>query len=515
VENGGKEAPPMTATLPDDRRIVGNNGHAERAESIALAMPPVDAGAELSVVVCEMHKSGSMVGAGIDPADLYSPKARELLEVIEVLRLGGGPASLSTVRHFLQMPGNEELYEGLGGASIFDEIEVRQIDLPHFGYYAGIVREKARRRMLKERALAVANAADDDSQELGALIEQTDFSDLEIAPDDAFTLRALRDSYPHLNPTVIDGLIRRAEVANIIAPTKIGKSWLTYGISLSVVTGRDWFGFKTEAGRVLIVDNELHRATIGQRLVAVGDAMALQYRDYADLLSIWPLRGKGLDVYAIGRRLNRIPRGFYSLIVIDAKYRAIPCGTSENDNASEAHFYNELDRWAERLDSAVTVIHHSTKGDQSDKRVTDVGAGGGAQSRAADTHIAIREHETPGVFVLDAAVRSFAPIEPIAVRFEFPLWVADGGADPTRLKSKPTRQQERQDRQDAEADRSVLDYCTTWRTLPEVRRNTALGDSRATRAIGRLSAAGLIEQGTQDRPRNKGAVVYRKSIHAS
>jgi AAA domain/DnaB-like helicase N terminal domain len=503
----------MIDDLADDRRHVGNNGHTERAERIALKMPPVDPAAELSVVVCEMHKPGSMVAAGIDPADLYSPKARELFEVVESLRLAGAPASLSTVRHFVQMDGNEGIFERLGGLAILEEIEVREIDVTNFNYYAGIVREKSRRRMIKERALAVANAADDDSKELGALIEQADFSDLEIAPADAFTLRALRESYPHLNPTVIDRLIRRAEVANIIAPTKIGKSWLAYGVSLSVVTGRDWFGFPTQAGRVLLIDNELHRATIGQRLVAVGEAMGLRFDDYADFLSVWPLRGKGADVYAIGRRLNRIPRGFYSLIVVDAKYRAIPSGTSENDNASEAHFYNELDRWAERLDSAVAVIHHSTKGDQSDKRVTDVGAGGGAQSRAADTHIVIREHENPGVFVLDAAVRSFAPIEPIAVRFEFPLWIPDEDADPTHLKSQPTRQQERQERQDSEAEQLVLDACATWQTEPDIRRATGLGGGRTTRAIGRLLQAERIQKDTQDRPRNHGSVVYRRTIH--
>ena len=70
-------------------------------------------------------------------------------------------------------------------------------------------------------------------------------------------------------------------------------------------------------------------------------------------------------------------------------------------------------------------MHHATKGNQSDRRVTDVGAGGGAQARAADTHLVLREHEQPNMVVLDAAVRSFPPIEPMTLRWSFPLWLPD------------------------------------------------------------------------------------------
>jgi hypothetical protein len=408
-----------------------------------------------------------------------------------------------------------ELYSALGGPAILDEVAVRETDVVHLAYYADIVKEKSRRRRLKERALAVADSADDDSKAIGELLDEANFGDLEMAPRDHFTLRALRAAYPNLHDPVIDGLVRRGEVANIVAPSKIGKSWLTYGLALSIITGRDWFCFPTRPGRVLLIDNELHRATIVQRLVCVGEAMGLALDDYADLLSIWPLRGKGEDVFAIGRRLNRIPRFFYSFIILDAKYRALPAGTNENDNSAEAQFYNEQDRWAERLEAGVANVHHSTKGGQGEKRVTDVGAGGGAQSRAADTHIAIREHEEPGVFVLDAAVRSFAPIEPIGLRWSFPLWMPDAEVDPSKLKRQTTRQQERQTAQDAEADRLVLDACVTWLTFGEIRKATGLGDQRATRSVARLLSAKFLNHDKQNRPRNPDTDVYRRSIHAA
>ena len=62
----------------------------------------------------------------------------------------------------------------------------------------------------------------------------------------------------------------------------------------------------------------------------------------------------------------------------------------ENDNAAVAGLYNALDGIADSMGAGFCLIHHSSKGNQSDKAVTDVGSGAGAQSRAADTHLILR-----------------------------------------------------------------------------------------------------------------------------
>ncbi len=505
-----------SAVLEDDRRPVGLiNGNA-RHEAVAFRDPRQDASAELSVVVGDIAQPGIVEAAGFTLDDFYSQPAQALHRIIRSLRAVGAPLSLSTIRHFLSMPQQAELLASLGGQSFFEQIEVREHDILLFEYYANIVRKNSRVRHLKERALSIASACDDASQDAETILaERGDFSDLYLPEPDSFTARALIEAYPRLAEGLVDGLIRRGETANLVAPTKIGKSWLTYNLALSIITGRDWFGFPTRAGRVLLVDNELHRETLADRLQKVADAMGLRLDDFADSLTVWPLRGKGMDVHAIGRKLNRVPKGFFAAIIIDAKYRALPVGTSENDNTAETAFYNEEDRWAVTLDSSVINVHHSTKGDQSEKRLTDLGAGGGAQSRAADAHIALREHEEEGAFVLEAAVRSFAPVQPIGLTWEFPLWVANSEVDTTRLKRSRTKQEECQAIKDREADQLVLDACATWKTVPEIRRLTGFGADRATRAIGRLTAAKLLDQEIHDRPRNPGAQVFRKSVNAA
>src|SRR5690606_3187645 len=143
-------------------------------------------------------------------------------------------------------------------------------------------------------------------------------------------------------------------------------------------------------------------------------------------------------------------------IILDAFYRFLPEGASENDNAQMAQLYNQLDRYAAETGAAIACIHHSSKGVQSFKRTTDVGAGAGAQSRAADCHLVLREHADDGCVVLDAAVRSFPPVDPRVLRWAFPLWHADDDADPSRLKGLDPRADKQRDA-DTKAKEAVLD----------------------------------------------------------
>ena len=83
-----------------------------------------------------------------------------------------------------------------------------------------------------------------------------------------------------------------------------------------------------------------------------------------------------MDFHAVARAVEDAGQG-YALIIVDAFYRALPRGTDENDNAAIADLYNFVDRTAERSDAAIVLVHHSSKGSQAGKSVTDVGSGAG------------------------------------------------------------------------------------------------------------------------------------------
>lgn len=247
-------------------------------------------------------------------------------------------------------------------------------------------------------------------------------------------------THPKLRRSVIYDLLRQGETMNVISSPKVGKSWLVAGLSLAIVTGRQWLGYAVERGKVLLIDNELHQETLGYRIKKVGDALGIQEAEYADDLHIVTLRGCLTDINGLGRLLDSIAAGTYRLVVLDALYRAVPVGTDENSNSAIAQVYNRIDQYALAMDCGWVCVHHTSKGNQANKTITDVGSGAGSQSRAVDSHVILRPHVEAGCIVLEAAARSFPPVDPVGLRWEWPLWTVDRSLDPGALKlDKPRR----------------------------------------------------------------------------
>src|SRR4030095_16765759 len=136
------------------------------------------------------------------------------------------------------------------------------------------------------------------------------------------------------------------------------------------------------------------------------------------------------DLSTIRDELCGLPSDTYSLVIIDALYKALPAGVDENSNSNITQMYVLLDETAEKHNCATTVVHHTSKGSQHGKAVSDMGSGAGAQSRSADVHIVLREHEDKDTVVLQAIVRSQQPIEPVCLVFEYPLWRLAPEKDP-------------------------------------------------------------------------------------
>lgn len=165
----------------------------------------------------------------------------------------------------------------------------------------------------------------------------------------------------------------------------------------------------------------------------MSEALRVDPRLFEAFVDTISLRGKLRNLSEIGQKLKTIPQGKYKLVIIDAFYRTLPDGTDENDNGAIARLYNQVDQYAAKLGCAFALIHHSSKGNQSGKSVTDVGAGAGSQSRAVDTHMIIRPHEVDDVFVMDTAIRSWAPIEPMAIAWNWPLFIPTQEVDTSAL----------------------------------------------------------------------------------
>jgi len=300
-----------------------------------------------------------------------------------------------------------------------DESEVRRIAVSVSRYEPGVVPEDLRTPQMP------------------------DIPEVDLTPT-ICTARQLMQQYPAMNPYVIDSIIRLGEIANLVAAAKRGKTHLLIEMALAVVTERMWLSrFRTSPGKVLYIDNELHKPTIAQRIPLIAEARGIGIDEYADDFHVESMRGRLRDIYAMQRYFDQVEPDMYKLIIIDSLYRALPAGIDENSNADVTAVYNTLDGYADHLKAAFVAVHHSSKGSQSNKAVVDVGAGAGAQARAVDSHIVLRQHEQDDVVVMEAGLRSFPPLQPLCLRWSYPLWNLDESLDPSELRREGSRRNKR------------------------------------------------------------------------
>ncbi len=302
----------------------------------------------------------------------------------------------------------------------------------------------------------------------------------------------LIESNPDMRPVVVEGILRRGETANIIAAAKVGKSHLAHGLAWCIVTGTPWLSHDVKQGRVLIIDNELHPETLANRLDWIAGKLMINRSDYADTIDVISLRGQNIDIHGIEHRLAKIEPGTYSLAIVDALYRTLPAGTSENDNAAMMAIYNKLDHYAATWDCAIAIVHHASKGQQGDKALTDVGAGAGSISRAADTHIVIRQHEDPELSVLECVTRSFKSPEPVSIRFDWPLWEAVTTAP--EVKKVGRQNQEAQSKADKEAVNELFSKIPIGKPIQQNKlfEQFSYGEAKCRRLVGKLVQSELV-----------------------
>lgn len=302
----------------------------------------------------------------------------------------------------------------------------------------------------------------------------------------------LLDRFTSLRESIISGVGRRGEVVNIISAAKAGKTWLTIGMALCAAAGMDWLGHQILKPRnVLLLDNELHEEDLTYRIKRVAEALMLNPEDFRPRLRTIRLRCRSFDV----NMLSRIP-GPADLVTLDSLYKFTPSGTNENDNTGMRDVYERLLAFAEEMNAMVAVVHHTSKGGQTEKGVTDVGSGAGSISRAADTHLILRPHREDDCAVMESRCRSYEPQEPRVLRFTFPVWSVDESLSPNDLKNP---RKESKDREDDAAIGQLVDAIRAIiakgkkASCNAVRTRTGWNDGRAKRLIAAALRQELIE----------------------
>lgn len=235
---------------------------------------------------------------------------------------------------------------------------------------------------------------------------------------------SIGDGVPPMRPFVVDGLLRRGEICNFIGASKTGKTWMLYHLIAALASGSAWLGRQCTQSRVLLVDNELHPETAKNRMANVVEALGIKKELFDERVRVAFVRGRMATLEDVEATLRAAGRGAFDVIALDAFYRFLN-GVDENANGEMTGVYNHLDRIAEFSGAAIINVHHSSKGDQSNKATTDVGSGAGAIARATDTHLAFLRHMEEGCVVLRGECRSSRRPMAVGLRLNPPFVTVD------------------------------------------------------------------------------------------
>ncbi|MFN7765994.1 MAG: AAA family ATPase, partial [Planctomycetaceae bacterium] len=305
--------------------------------------------------------------------------------------------------------------EAVGGVDSLTALAERVPYAAHFRRHAEVLTDYNNKKALHKALMTRAEYAldptvsYDDAREFAYLPDSlTGGGKRSGLFDNRITAADLIAQYPLPRPFVIEGLFRAGQVATAVNASKSGKSWMMLQLALSVASGRDFLGMRTSPGPVVLIDLELQAEDLSFRLATVARAMGLSESVLKDV-EPHHVRGKGATVDDIAGAAHQW-KGV-KVILVDPLYKTLG-DADENSNSDMARVFDALAKTAEDSGAAVLVTHHQSKGGQSQKSVTDTGSGAGSISRASDLHFILRPHTVPGVSVVQAAVRSFAPLEP-------------------------------------------------------------------------------------------------------
>jgi hypothetical protein len=245
----------------------------------------------------------------------------------------------------------------------------------------------------------------------------------------------LSDPQPLAEP-IIDGGLRRGEVGLWVGATKTAKSWSIMHWHIAVATGGQCFNYQCRRGPSLMIDCELALSTNTHRLKRVAELYGEPDLSSVELVSF---RENPITIDGLIPMLEQVPPRRFDFITIDPIFKLLPADADENNNAFVASFFARLIALATKLDCAILCVHHTSKGLQSGKAVSDLGAGAGAQSRAVDWHCGLREHAEAGCVSLHTLCRSFPPSEPSVWELTPPSMTARPELDPESMKQPKPR----------------------------------------------------------------------------
>jgi hypothetical protein len=281
---------------------------------------------------------------------------------------------------------------------------------------------------------------------------------------------------------LIEPVIVRGSVAELVAYGASGKTWIAVDAALSVGAAVPWLGrFRASRGNSLYLDWENGSYELRRRMHAVARGRSIETPVAGVSLACMP------DLYMsapdFGPRLERLADGC-ALIIIDTLRAATP-GVDENDSRIRSGI-DLLHRVGERTQCAFLVLAHAKKTSREEPvGLREAGRGSSAIFDAADTVLHVTYSEGEPLSVAHTKARSGHPVSPFVVQ------IADGDNGAVHVDASDGKQ--RADQFDELCDRVLVAVkANPGESTRVVRERVGSRHASVAAALDRLVHAGAV-----------------------
>jgi len=178
---------------------------------------------------------------------------------------------------------------------------------------------------------------------------------------------------------------------------------------------------------VLYVNFEIDKASFHNRTKLVMEALGV---DSLPGLDIWNLRGRSAGIEELAPQIiHKIKEKGYIAIILDPLYKVLG-NRDENSAGDIISFFNYLDQIGVQSGCSIIVAHHFSKGQQGQKTNHDRMSGSGVFGRDPDALVTLTAiQDEDNAYKMEGTLREFKALEPIGVRFEYPIHVVEEGLE--------------------------------------------------------------------------------------
>lgn len=247
---------------------------------------------------------------------------------------------------------------------------------------------------------------------------------------------------PEPSPELIEGLLRENHIGMIAGPSKSGKSFSLIELAIALARGWDWFGFKCNRAKTLLINPEIEDGSFTRRIGVTYEKMCkLRGEKFklSDLgnLKTWNLRGKNMSLETLAPRLlKKAQDEGFKMVIIDSIYMFIQ--GDENSANEMSTSLGCLSTISNTLGVGIWFSHHYAKGLAGSKNAIDRFSGSGVFARFPDAivdmapiavddeHLDVLRCGDDDQYYGDAyrisfSLREFRSPRPIDVVFKWPI----------------------------------------------------------------------------------------------